>query len=48
MFDNFLFSVNVILPIFCIVAIGFFLGRIGFLPPSFTEIAERVVVRIFY
>jgi len=46
MLDNFLFSINVILPIFCIAAIGFFLGRIGFLPPSFTEIAERVVFRI--
>lgn len=46
MLNNFFFSINVILPIFCIAAIGFFLGRIGFLPPSFTEIAERVVFRI--
>lgn len=46
MLENFLFSINVILPIFCIVAIGFVLGRIGFLPPSFTEIAERIVFRI--
>lgn len=46
MLDNFIYSVNVILPVFIIVILGFVLGRTGFVGESFIEPAEKIVFKI--
>ena len=46
MLDNFIYSVNVILPVFIIVILGFVLGRTKFIGESFIEPAEKIVFKI--
>ena len=46
MLDNFIYSVNVILPVFIIVILGFILGRTKFIGESFIEPAEKIVFKI--
>ncbi len=46
MLDNFIYSVNVILPVFIIVVLGFVLGRTKFIGESFIEPAEKIVFKI--
>ena len=46
MLDNFIYSVNVILPVFIIVILGFILGRTKFLGEGFIDPAEKVVFKI--
>ena len=46
MLDNFIYSVNVILPVFIIVSLGFILGRTKFLGEGFIDPAEKVVFKI--
>ncbi len=46
MLDNFIYSVNVILPVFIIVILGFVLGRTGFIGESFIEPAEKIVFKV--
>ena len=38
--ENFLFSLNVTLPIFIIIVVGGFLQRIGLLNEGFTSVAD--------
>ena len=46
MLDNFIYSVNVILPVFIIVILGFVLGRTKFIGESFIEPAEKIVFKV--
>ncbi|MBR6676956.1 MAG: AEC family transporter [Clostridia bacterium] len=46
MLDNFIYSVNVILPVFIIVLLGFVLGRTRYIGESFIEPAEKIVFKI--
>ncbi|MBQ8397286.1 MAG: AEC family transporter [Clostridia bacterium] len=46
MLDNFLYSANTVLPIFVMVALGYFLKRIKFLDTSFFSQAEKYVFKI--
>lgn len=46
MLDNFIYSVNVILPVFILVVLGFVLGRTKFIGESFIEPAEKIVFKI--
>ena len=46
MLDNFLFSLNAVLPIFIVVAIGVLLRRFSSLPREFYEGSEKFVFRI--
>jgi len=46
MLDNFIYSVNVILPVFIIVVLGFVLGRTGFIGEGFIEPAEKIVFKV--
>lgn len=46
MLDNFIYSINVILPVFVIVILGVILGRTGFVTPAFTENGEKVVFKV--
>lgn len=46
MLDNFIYSVNVILPVFIIVILGFILGRTKFIGENFIEPAEKIVFKI--
>ena len=43
--SNFLYSVNAVVPIVLLVALGFFLRRIGFLTDEFTSVGESVVFK---
>lgn len=44
--ENFIFSLNVTLPIFVIILAGAFLQRIGLLTEGFTTVADRFVFRV--
>ena len=44
--ENFLFSLNVTLPIFIIIVIGGFLQRIGLLNEGFTSVADKFVFKV--
>lgn len=44
--ENFLFSLNVILPIFIIIVIGGLLQRIGLLNEGFTSVADKFVFKV--
>ena len=46
MLDNFIYSINVILPVFVIVVLGVILGKTGFVTPAFTENGEKVVFKV--
>ena len=46
MLDNFIYSVNVILPVFIIVILGFVLGRTKFIGEGFIEPAEKIVFKV--
>ena len=46
MLDNFIYSVNVILPVFIIVVLGFILGRTKFIGEGFIEPAEKIVFKV--
>ena len=46
MLDNFIYSVNVILPIFILVILGFILGRTNFIGEGFIEPAEKIVFKV--
>ena len=46
MLNNFIYSVNVILPIFIIVVLGFILGRTGFVTKEFLDCGEKLVFKI--
>ena len=46
MLDSFLYSVNIILPVLLIVALGYILKRIGFLTKEFTDVAEKLVFKV--
>ena len=41
--DNFIFSVNVTIPIFLIILLGYILRRIGFLTDEFVRVANKYV-----
>ena len=42
--DNFIFSVNVTIPIFLIILLGYILRRIGFLTDEFVRVANKYVL----
>ena len=44
--ENFIFSLNVTLPIFIIILVGGFLRRLGLLTEGFTTVADRFVFKI--
>lgn len=44
--ENFLFSLNVTLPIFIIIVVGGFLQRIGLLNEGFTSVADKFVFKV--
>ena len=44
--ENFLFSLNVTLPIFIIILVGGFLKRIGLLNEGFTSVADKFVFKV--
>ncbi len=44
--DNFIFSLNVTMPIFAIILVGALLKRIGFLTEGFTTVADRFVFKV--
>lgn len=44
--ENFLFSLNVTLPIFIIILVGGFLKRIGLLTDGFTSVADKFVFKV--
>lgn len=44
--ENFLFSLNVTLPIFIIILVGGFLKRIGLLTEGFTSVADKLVFKV--
>ncbi len=44
--ENFLFSLNVTLPIFIIILVGGFLKRIGLLNQGFTSVADKFVFKV--
>lgn len=44
--QNFLFSLNVTLPIFIIIVVGGFLKRIGLLTEGFTSVADKFVFKV--
>ena len=46
MLDSFIYSVNTVLPIFVIVALGWSLFRAKLVTPEFTAMAERLVFRV--
>ncbi len=46
MWDNFVYSVNVILPVFILVGLGWLLRRRGFFKEGFLETADKVVFRM--
>lgn len=46
MLDNFIYSVNSVMPIFVMVIIGIFLKQIGFLNESFFSQSEKFVFRV--
>lgn len=46
MLESFLYSLNVILPIFILVILGFILGRYKFLTPEFLSVSEKFVFKI--
>ena len=46
MIDNFLFSLNVTLPIFIIILVGGFLKKIGLLSEGFTSVADKFVFKV--
>lgn len=46
MLDNFIYSVNVILPVFIIVILGFILGRTKFIGESFVDPCEKIVFKV--
>lgn len=46
MFDNFLFSVNVIFPLLILVFTGFFINKINLVPKEFFSYAEKLVFNV--
>ena len=44
--ENFVFSLNVTLPIFVIILVGGFLKRIGLLTEGFTAVADKFVFKV--
>lgn len=46
MLNSFIYSVNTVLPIFVIVALGWILLRVKFITPEFTAAAERLVFKV--
>ncbi len=44
--QNFLFSLNVTLPIFIIIVVGGFLKRVGLLTEGFTSVADKFVFKV--
>ena len=46
MIENFLFSLNVTIPIFIIILVGGFLKRIGLLTEGFTTVADKFVFKV--
>ena len=44
--QNFLFSLNVTLPIFIIIVVGGFLKRIGLLNDGFCAVADKFVFKV--
>ena len=44
--DNFIFSVNVTIPIFLVILLGYILRRIGFLTEGFVETANKYVFSV--
>ena len=46
MMDNFLFSLNVTVPIFLIILVGGFLKRIGLLNDGFSSVADKYVFKV--
>ena len=45
--DSFMFAVGVVMPIICMVAVGYALGRTGFMPEKFSTLANTLVFRVF-
>ena len=44
--EAFIFAVNAVLPIMLLVALGYVLKRIGFLPAAFAPVANKLVFRV--
>lgn len=44
--ENLIFSVNATLPVFLVMAAGWGLRRLGFLPPAFCAAADKLVFRV--
>ncbi len=47
MLDSLVFAFNSVAPIIFMVAIGYILGRIGFMPKDFSKLANKLVFRLF-
>jgi len=45
--ESFLFAINAVLPIILLVAIGYFLKRVGLMKADFAKAANKVVFRVF-
>lgn len=45
--NSLLFAVNAVLPIILVVAVGYFLKRIGFMSQDFVKMANRLVFHVF-
>lgn len=44
--DNFLFSINVTIPIFLVILLGYFLRKINFLSEDFVNVANKYVFKV--
>ena len=44
--ENLVFSINATLPVFLVMAIGWGLRRLGFLPPAFCTAADKLVFKV--
>ncbi|MGI6167351.1 MAG: AEC family transporter [Eubacteriales bacterium] len=47
MWDNFLYSINVILPVFILVALGYILKRLNFFSEGYLTTADKLVFNLF-
>ena len=45
--ESFVFAVNAVLPIILMVAVGYFIKRIGFIDAEFVKKANKIVFRVF-
>ena len=44
--QNLIFSLNATMPVFFVMVVGYLLGRMGFLPPTFCKAADKLCFKI--